>query len=71
MTEPIDTGDERIYCDCVGTLITHGWQHARDCLHWSPPRRGPGSTTQARQAAMAEIRAAIAQARARHQETQP
>jgi hypothetical protein len=71
MTEPLGIGDDRIYCDCVGTLIRRRWQHATDCPHWAPPPRGPGSTTAARQAAMAEIRAAIAAARARHQETQP
>jgi hypothetical protein len=62
---PVD--DDRVFCECVGTMVRYGWQHAADCLHWSPRLRGPGSTTGAREAAMAQIRATLAETRRRHQ----
>jgi hypothetical protein len=45
------------FCECrPGVEMRHGWQHARTCLRWSPPLRGPGSTPEGRAAALADIR---------------
>lgn len=56
------------YCECVGSRVREHWQHAPDCPRWAPPARGPGSTPAARVAALAAIRAQIAEARRRRQE---
>jgi hypothetical protein len=77
--EPPDDLDEDAYapyplpsalwCDCrPGAELYYGWQHAPDCGRWEPPRRGPGSTDEARAAAMAHIRAVLADTKRRHQE---
>ncbi|MFL5913915.1 MAG: hypothetical protein ACJ768_25545 [Gaiellaceae bacterium] len=57
------------YCACrPDAEVREGWQHAPECLRWSPPLVGHGSRAEHRAAAMAHIRAVIADARRRHQE---
>jgi len=59
------------YCDCIGTYVLMPWHHDEACARYRPTPRGTGSTPEGRATALAQARAAIEQARKRHQETHP
>lgn len=63
--DPDDDRDDQPgqHCDCPTG------RHAPECLRWTPPLAGPGSSEGHRAAALAHIRAVLADAHRRHQET--
>jgi hypothetical protein len=57
------------FCECrPGVEMRQRWQHAAECLRWSPPLAGPGSSDEHRAQALAHIRAQLAESKRRHQE---